>query len=60
MELAVKDMGLGYKLGKELNVPLPLHSVVEQQMQQARLRYGNNSGEAALFDNHFNIILPNL
>ena len=47
MELAVKDMGLGYKLGKELNVPLPLHSVVEQQMQQARLRYGNNSGTSA-------------
>ena len=44
MELAVKDMGLGYKLGKELNVPLPLHSMVEQQMQQARLRYGNESG----------------
>ena len=45
MELACKDMGLAYKLGKDLNVPLPLHSLVEQMMQQARLRYGNESGK---------------
>jgi len=55
MELACKDMGLGYKLGKDLNVPLPLHSVVEQMMQQARLRYGNDSGTK--FENYREFII---
>ena len=44
MELACKDMWLAYNLGRDLQVPLPLHGMVEQMMQMARLRYGNSSG----------------
>ena len=45
MELACKDMWLAYNLGRDLQVPLPLHGMVEQMMQMARLRYGNSSGK---------------
>ena len=44
MDLACKDMHLSYLLGKNLNVPLELHSQVQQMMNKARIQFGDNAG----------------
>lgn len=44
MDLACKDMHLCYSLGRDLQVPLELHALVEQMMTRARLQYGDREG----------------
>jgi 3-hydroxyisobutyrate dehydrogenase len=44
MDLACKDMHLSYRLGRDLQVPLELHALVEQMMNRARLQYGEAEG----------------
>lgn len=44
MDLASKDMHLCYRLGRDLEVPLELHALVEQMMNRARLQYGADAG----------------
>lgn len=44
MDLACKDMHLCYLMGRNLEVPLELHGLVEQMMNRARLQYGDSEG----------------
>ncbi len=44
MDLACKDMHLSYLLGRDLQVPLELQSLVQQMMNKARLQFGDNKG----------------
>ena len=44
MDLACKDMHLCYSLGRDLNVPLELHTLVGQMMNRARIMYGEQQG----------------
>jgi 3-hydroxyisobutyrate dehydrogenase len=43
MELACKDLGLARDLGRELDTPLELASLVEQTFARARERYGGSA-----------------
>ena len=43
MDLACKDLGFAYQLGKELGVPLELAGLVEQTFVRARAQYGGGA-----------------
>ncbi len=43
MELACKDLGLAYQLGRELGVPLELAGLTEQIFRRGEARYGSSA-----------------
>lgn len=44
IDLACKDMNLSYLLSQYLNVPLDLHMLVKEKMDEARVKYGDKEG----------------
>ena len=47
IELHCKDLNLGYELARKFQVPIELHSHVEQIYNRARQKYGNDVGSSS-------------
>lgn len=47
IQIHCKDLNLGYELARKFQVPIELHSHIEQIYNRARQKYGNDVGSSS-------------